>query len=215
MSDTGNKTTRGRTIALAGLFQAVRLVQQTARGKQRDPAATHVSIHSIFITSPDLVDAVYYGVPQLTTGLEVLCNQLGNDNKRRDLELTGYVISLLHLERKLARKSKLLAAISYGIDALNWQAVVDDAIPADIITELADIYTRTISTLSPRIMVQGEPAILESDESRNMVRALLLAGMRAAVLWRQCGGSRLKLVFGRKPLLECARVLLQEARVLH
>jgi high frequency lysogenization protein len=46
-----------------------------------------------------------------------------------------------------------------------------------------------------------------------MVRALLLAGMRAAVLWHQCGGSRLKLIIQRRPLLECAKGLLAAARM--
>jgi CII-binding regulator of phage lambda lysogenization HflD len=36
--------------------------------------------------------------------------------------------------------------------------------------------------------------------------------MRAAVLWRHCGGSRLKLILQRKTLLECSRELLLEAR---
>ena len=61
-------------------------------------------------------------------------------------------------------------------------------------------------------MVRGEQAVLASADSQHMIRALLLAGMRAAVLWRQCGGNRMKLIFQRKALLECSRELLLEAR---
>jgi high frequency lysogenization protein len=43
-----------------------------------------------------------------------------------------------------------------------------------------------------------------------MVRALLLAGIRSAVLLHQSGGTRLKLIFQRGKLFECARELLQE-----
>ena len=211
MSDALNTTLRNRTIALAGAFQAARLVQQTAHGEYRDAAATRTSIKSIFMTSPGSVEAVYAGTTQLTIGLEVLCRQLGNDNKQRDMELTGYVITLLHLEKKLASQASLLDAISEDIGKINPPDSPDIAVPPDVITQLADIYTRTISTLSPRIMVQGDPDILNGQNSKDMVRALLFAGIRAAVLWRQCGGTRMKLMFGRKPLLQCASWLLQGA----
>jgi high frequency lysogenization protein len=45
--------------------------------------------------------------------------------------------------------------------------------------------------LSPRIMVNGDPAHLNNPENANRIRALLLAGIRAAMLWRQSGGGRL------------------------
>lgn len=211
MMDTHHKSLHGQTLALAGLCQASRLVQQTARGRIRDAAATGTSIGSIFMTSPASVDAVYNGTAGLATGLAALREQLGDDNTGRDPELAGYVITLMHLERKLSRQPALVDVIARGIDALrNGQAYGPEATP-DIIAALAGIYTDTVSTLTPRIMVQGEPAILESAESRDMIRALLLAGMRAAVLWRQCGGGRIRLLFGRKALLRHARMLADPA----
>ncbi|HSR54696.1 MAG TPA: DUF489 family protein, partial [Alphaproteobacteria bacterium] len=39
-------------------------------------------------------------------------------------------------------------------------------------------------------------------------RALLLAGIRAAVLWRQVDGSRLRLLFGRKRIVREAQMAL-------
>jgi high frequency lysogenization protein len=207
-----NSDTRNRAIALAGMFQAARLVQQTARGERRDAAASAASLGSIFNTDPDSVLAVYGAPAALQTGLEVLLSQLGTDNKQRDMELTGYVITLLHLERKLARQPGMLDTISAGIDKAREQAgFFSNSHPA-VIAGLAEIYQQTISTLRPRIMVQGEQAVLAGPDSQNMIRALLLAGMRAAVLWRQCGGNRMKLIFQRKALLECSRELLLEAR---
>lgn len=207
-----NPDVRNRTIALAGMFQAVRLVQQTGRGEHRDEAATAASLGSIFNTDPESVLAVYATPAALQTGLEVLLSQLGTDNRQRDMELTGYVITLLHLERKLARQPQLLEKISAGIDKAREQAgFFSNGHPA-VIAGLADVYKQTLSTLQPRIMVRGEQAVLANPDSKNMIRALLLAGMRAAVLWRQCGGNRLKLIFQRKALLECSRELLLEAR---
>jgi high frequency lysogenization protein len=81
-----------------------------------------------------------------------------------------------------------------------------------VIAALAELYSSTISTLQPRIMVKGEQSILTGTDSRNMIRALLLGGMRAAVLWRQCGGNRVQLLFRRKALLRDCRELLDAAR---
>ncbi|MCK5479693.1 MAG: high frequency lysogenization protein HflD [Gammaproteobacteria bacterium] len=199
-----------RTLALAGLFQSVRLVQQTARGEPRDEETTAASIGSIFNTDPATAVDVYGDIEAIRTGLEVLVQQLGNDNKRRDMELTRYVITLMHLERKLGRKPKLLNIIRSGVETCKQQIESDDEHQASVIATLADIYKQTISTLQPRILVSGEPGILTNTDSKNMVRALLLAGIRSAVLLRQSGGTRLKLIFQRRQLFDCARELLQE-----
>ena len=63
----------------------------------------------------------------------------------------------------------------------------------------------TVSTLQPRIMVKGDGNVLRNADSKRMIRALLLAGMRAAVLWRQCGGNRIRLIFQREQLIDSCR----------
>jgi high frequency lysogenization protein len=52
----------------------------------------------------------------------------------------------------------------------------------EVVACLAETYSETVSTLSPRIMVTGEPNLLNRPEIANRIRALLLAGVRAAVL---------------------------------
>jgi len=201
---------RDRSIALAGMFQAVRLVQQTARGERRDAAATAVSISSILNTDPATTLDVYGDSCALIPGLEIVLSQLGN--KERDMELTGHVITLMHLERKLTRESDLMKKLTRGIDRIKGEIESVDEGDSSIITALAELYKDTVSTLQPRIMVKGEENVLRHTDSKNMIRALLLAGMRAAVLWRQCGGSRIGLIFQRKQMLDCCRELLAEAR---
>lgn len=203
---------RDRCIALAGLFQAVRLVQQTARGGHRDPVATAACLGSIFNTDPENVLAVYGDSARLRLGLETLAAQLGSDNRQRDMELTAYAITLLHLERKLSRSPDLLGALGAGISKVALQREYFEQMHPTVVAALAELYADTISTLQPRIMVKGEQSILERAESRNMIRALLLGGMRAAVLWRQCGGTRLQLILRRKALLRECRALLAAAR---
>ena len=54
-------------------------------------------------------------------------------------------------------------------------------------------------------MVHGAQIHLAKPDNANRIRALLLAGIRAARLWRQSGGSRLRLLLRRKLLLQEAR----------
>jgi len=208
MTTVSNTAIHNRCIALAGIFQAARLVQQTSHAEKRDAAATAACIRSLFITDPDAVADVYEGSGALQVGLETLQSQLSNSPAGRDLELTGYVITMMHLQRKLGRRGDLMQAIGDGIQNLENDFETIDSDDAGLIAGLADVYKETVSTLSPRIMVKGDENILGNAISQNMIRALLLAGMRATVLWSQCGGSRIKLIFQRKAMVEqCSRML--------
>ncbi len=73
---------------------------------------------------------------------------------------------------------------------------------------MAGIYVDVISPLGPRIQVTGSPQVLQNTQVQNKVRAALLAGIRSAVLWQQCGGGRLQLMFSRQRLLNEANAIL-------
>jgi high frequency lysogenization protein len=73
-----------------------------------------------------------------------------------------------------------------------------------IVSSLASIYSDIISPLAPRIQVAGNPDYLSQPATQHKVRALLLAGVRAAVMWRQMGGKRRNILFKRKHILNSA-----------
>ena len=79
--------------------------------------------------------------------------------------------------------------------------IADTPSHPQVISALAQLYSETISRLNPRILVHGVPEYLNDAAIADKIRSLLLAGMRATVLWRQVGGSRLRLLFGRKRAL--------------
>jgi high frequency lysogenization protein len=202
------KTERDRCIALAGVFQAAELARQVATKGMGDTAAMEASLGSLLKIDADSVSDVYGGVDKVLPGLRTV-QRLLTSRKQADGEVTRYVIALLHLERKLSRSPKMLQIIQDGICLAQERVEHFHLMHPNIVSQLADIYSNTISTLKPRIMVHGEPLHLQNPDNVNRIRALLLAGIRSAMLWRQCGGRRLQVLFGRKRLLSEINSLLE------
>ena len=202
-------------MALGGLFQAVTLVQQVARDGSADAAPFESSIESVFRIDAENADAVYGGSARLELGLRTLCRQLGRDKSLQDAEIMRYAVSLMFLERQLVRNARMLKRLREGIDAATQQSEHFSVTHENVLARLADTYASTVSQLQPRIMVQGKPEYLNTPANANRIRALLLAGMRSAVLWRQLGGNRLRLLWTRKHIVRCAEGLLanEEAEV--
>ncbi len=202
-------TDKDLTIALAGIFQAAQLVQHVARSGLCDANAMEASIQSLFATDPPDTESVFGGLANLETGLRLVKVQLATHTRERDLEITKYVIALLHLERKLSKNPEMLQKISDGIDRARQQTEHFHVTHPNVIANLADLYTNTLSTMLPRILVNGDPVHLNNPDVANKIRALLMAGIRAAVLWRQCGGGRFTLMFKRGKLVDHATALLK------
>ena len=201
------QTDYDRVIALSGLFQATALVRNIARSGQVDAEDFETCVASVLKIDAASSEEIYGSCRRLRTGLRLLIDQL---LQPKNIEITRYVVALLVLERKLVKKPKLLQRIGEGIE--NTKAKLDyfPLTHDNIIAALAEIYSATVSTLPPRIMVHGEHNYLTQAENANRIRALLLAGIRAARLWRQSGGGRLTLLLHRRSLLrEAQRVLAQ------
>lgn len=201
--------THEHAMALGGLFQAVSLVQQVARDGTAEPEPFASSIMSILCTDADSTDAVYGSSGHIRRGLQILCRQLGRDKSLQDAELMRYAVSLLFLERQLVRNARMLDKLRVGIDTATQQSEHYSVTHENVLARLADTYASTVSQLQPRIMVQGKPEYLNTPANANRIRALLLAGMRSAVLWRQLGGNRLRLLWTRKNIVRCAQAMLE------
>lgn len=199
------QTDHDRAIALAGLMQATDLVRNIARRGQSNADDAATCLASLLQIDAASSADIYGGAARLRAGLALLEQQL---NQPRDMELTRYAITLLGLERKLARRPDLLAALRAGIEETLRNLPHFPVDHGNTIARFADLYLNTVSTLTPRIMVSGDPVHLNNPDNANRIRALLLAGIRAAILWRQSGGGRLTLLLRRNPLLRETRRLL-------
>lgn len=196
---------RDRIIALAAIVQSIVLVQQIADTGQVDQAEFETLLNSLLATSAPTTEAVYGNLSQLKMGTEQIISQLSKKKSNKDIALLRHVISLLHLERQLAKRPQMLELIAKEIVQIPQQADYFGSINSpQVIARLADIYHRTISELTPRVQVQGDPAFLQQSDNVNKVRALLLAGIRAAMLWQQKGGRRWHFVFQSNKVLQSA-----------
>ncbi|AFJ01288.1 uncharacterized protein involved in purine metabolism [Methylophaga frappieri] len=199
-----------RALALAAVLQSVGLVQQIADTGQVNQDELSTLLQSLIAIEAENTAAVYGGVAKLQNGLRQLNQQLSKKKTPQDIILIRYSITLVHLERKLAKRPDMLATIRKEIEQLPQHlAYFDDITSPQVIARFAGIYERTISELSPRIQVLGEASHLQQPDNVNKVRALLLCGIRAAVLWRQKGGNRWQLMFASNKLLKASTALLQ------
>ncbi len=202
---------REQVLAFAGIWQAVKLVQQVARTGNVEATDFEACLSTLYVTDPKTTEEVYGSIQSMTTGLNTILDQFGDATNHRDMELTKYVIGLMTLERKLNKAPELMQQIGSGLELAKSQVEhFGSTTHENVIASLANTYSNTISTLQPKIIVQGEQGYLSNSNNAAKVRALLLAGIRSAVLWYQCGGRRLGLIFSRGKLLKQTKLLLNE-----
>jgi high frequency lysogenization protein len=199
-----NEQLVNRTMAFAGILQAIAQVQHLARHGELDNAELAASLNTILVTNPDNTADVYQDKIVLQKGYKLILNQLG-DSSQKDVEITRYLVGVLALERKLVRSNSGLGMLAERINQVNRQlhhfAITDE----QVIANLASIYSDIISNLGPKIQISGNPVCLQRPIIQQKIRALLLAAMRSAVLWRQLGGKRRHLVFARKAIVDTAK----------
>ncbi|MFZ2168247.1 MAG: high frequency lysogenization protein HflD [Methylococcaceae bacterium] len=192
-------TITNQTIALAGIAQAAALVQQLATTGTADSTAMEASIGSVLKIDSDSVIDIYGSLAGIKLGLKQLNEQM-TGYKIVNPEQARYSASLVFLENQLSSRKDLLKSIQTGITKAQAQSEHFGLLHENVLANLGEIYQGTISTLQPRIMVNGEQAYLSRPDIANKIRACLLAGIRSAILWKQCGGARWKFLFFRKKI---------------
>ena len=197
-----------QTFTFAAICQISSAVQRIARFGVIDDQQLHILLNTVMETSPENTLAVFGGdLENLRSGFKVLQDQLGNQNQTKDAEITRYLVSLLALERKLAKSNLALNQLGKHIEDTKRQLQHFELTSETIVGSMAGTYGDVISPLGTKIQVAGEPQILKNPVNQAKIRALLLAGIRCAVLWRQVGGKRRHILFARSKYLETAAEL--------
>jgi high frequency lysogenization protein len=189
-----------RVLALAGLAQALQQVRRIAETGQSEVSAVRASLDSVFRIDAATPLDVYGSVADVAAGLRLLRGYLGNEP--RDESLLRLAMSVLQLERRFSRETEMVGAVGNGVTEIAPQARELGSTHPDILSSLGGLYADTISHLRPRVMVQGNPHYLGQPGVVAEIRAILLAAVRSAVLWRQLGGSYWDFLLTRKAMGE-------------
>jgi high frequency lysogenization protein len=201
-------TIENQTLALAGIFQSAALIEQLATKGELNQAAFDCTFDSLFTFDAPTAMDVFGNLSGLSRGLKELTLYLGGENQAPDKNLAYYVLSMLKLSARLKRDQNLAVMVQSKLQKIEKQSRDFELSRHSVISQIDGVYQSTISTIKPRVMVQGEQVYLSNSNNASKVRTLLLAGIRAAVLWHQLGGSKWKLIFSRKKYVLTANQLL-------
>ena len=195
-----------RVLALAGLAQALHQVRRIAETGQSEGSAVQAALDSVFRIDAASPAEVYGSVSGVTPGLRVLRSYLAKD--AHDEALPRLAMAVLQLERRFVRENDTVHAVTRGLGEIAPRAGQQGSTHPDVLSALGTLYSDTLSHLRPRVLVQGNPHYLGQATVVAEVRAVLLAAVRSAVLWRQMGGSLWDFLLRRRDMAAAVDALL-------
>lgn len=213
--------TYSETISLAALFQSAAQIQRIARFGAIDEQAIAPLMRALVITDPDLIEDIY-APKKLLPGLNQLLTSLypKEATQPKNAELIKIAFNIISLESNLEKQEPILNQLDREVDILredvlkihpNYE-IADTPILLDyeVIKLYSKIYSNLISPNFPKLIIYGEQSYLSRTEFQEMIRALLLSGIRASLLWHQIGGKRYSLMFRYKEIIDCARQIIAD-----
>jgi high frequency lysogenization protein len=209
-----NQQSIDQTIALAGVAQSIKVVQNIAWKGQTSTTDFKAVIASLLKLDAESAIAIYGGSFELSSGLRLLKQQLDTNNKNKDPEFISIAINLITLHKQLNNQQSIMDNLSQFMTRLsttysNENFHTDDDLFNQLLSDCSNAYQQTVSKLPNRIQVKGEPKYLKPMENQIQVRAALLCAIRSLFLWRQSGGSRWQFLFKKKVILESVNYLLK------
>ena len=207
MSDSERTPLEQQTIALAGVVQTARLVDQISKTGSYPLEFLTPSINSLVEFDISSVEDVFGGIGGVKLGLNNLSSLLATRQADENHDLARYVFAILYLERKFASDSAMMSVVHSRLQHTSFRAEHFANNVNDLCHSVSGIYQDTLSKLKFRIKVNGSAQHLQDPKNADMIRALLLCGIRSAFLWRQVGGRRWRLLVQRKQILRTSQQL--------
>ncbi|PJK10440.1 lysogenization regulator HflD [Lysobacteraceae bacterium NML120232] len=198
-----------RVLALAGILLALKEVRHLAENGRVNQTHLSTAIDSVFRLDADSTVDVYGSIAALHEGLRSLRDYL--QGAMPDQQLPRLALSVLQLERNFERNAESIDKVRQEISRLTPLAHNEGSTHPDVLRELGSLYSKALSPLRPKVMVQGNPHYLGRSDVVTEIRALLLAAVRSAMLWRQMGGTQWDFVFQRSAMKHAVADLLSAA----
>ena len=196
-----------RLLALSSMILCAKSIDRIARTGEVDYATLAALQAPLFVLNPRSAGDVFAEPASLSPGLASL-HALGSEGSLRDAQLTvQYAVGMLRLADTVLTNADLATAIREGLGRMQGSRDSSEDRAKSQTAELAALYKSTLSTLPRPIQVQGSAAVLSGADNAAAIRSLLLVGCRSALFWRQLGGKRWQLLFGRRRIARGAAEL--------
>ena len=206
MTETRSKLEQ-QAIALAGVAQVARMVDQISKTGSYPDDFLEPSVNSLFVFEMNSAEDLFGGIGGVKLGLQNLSSILASRQAPETRDVVRYVFSILHLERQFAANAEMQSVVRSRLEHASFNSEYFAGHVHDVCHSVSAIYQDTLSHLRFRIKVNGSATHLNNTQNSDIIRSLLLAGIRSAFLWRQLGGRRWKLLMQRKQLLEVSQKL--------
>lgn len=199
------------TLAFAGMIQSATLVCQLAKMDRHDQDALWQSAQSLIRLDADKTEDIYGSVYGVELGLRKIILLFETQPEAEDRDIFNYAIFVHKISARLMKLEKTSNIIHEELQEIrnDLHHPGKPEYEQELLFKLlADLYSRTISYLTPRVIVRGKSDRLQDSATVHRVRTALFSGIRSAYLWNQLGGRRWKIVFQRKGYVKMARRLL-------
>lgn len=197
-------------IALAGVAQAARMVDQVAKTGSYPSAFFEASLRSLFAFDAPTVEAVFGNIQGVKLGLKCVVDMLTDAANEDNVAMGVYLRGLFKLESQFRKRVDLQEVVATRLGHVNFKAqhFSDDAV--ELSASISSIYQDTISNLPYRIKVKGSVQHLQETKNADLVRTLLMSGLRSAHLWQQLGGRQRHFVLRNRQMVNIAQSLSRE-----
>ncbi|MGK0441442.1 MAG: high frequency lysogenization protein [Pseudohongiellaceae bacterium] len=199
---------QSQALALAAIIQSAQLVDQLAVTGKVAPESFNPLMQSLFAFDSEHPAMIYGGAQGVDAGLRQLAAALSGNQTPPNRSIMRYALAMIHLQGKLSATPEQMNIIASRLQHIQFKKEHFSNDINSICSSVAAVYKDTISTFKSRIHVSGNAIHLQNQHNADQIRTLLLAGIRACVLWRQMGGKRWHFITSRKRLLKATESIL-------
>ena len=193
---------KNETISLGAIYQACNEIKKIAWQGEINNNIIEPLINSVYQTTSEEIEDVFISIKRLNSGLDFLRRQLVGDAFSRDGEVSRYFEAIGILVKNMNKKDDVLNKLRTELTRQS-MPINEDNLDQHALF-LSELYLSTISTVEPRIIVNGDNKYLTDKKNAAMIRSLLLCAIRSYILWQQSGGSKFRIFIFKKKLAELA-----------
>ena len=193
---------KNETISLGAIYQACNEIKKIAWQGEINNNIIEPLINSVYQTTSEEIEDVFISIKRLNSGLDFLRRQLVGDAFSRDGEVSRYFEAIGILVKNMNKKDDVLNKLRTELTKQS-MPINEDNLDQHA-SFLSELYLSTISTVEPRIIVNGDNKYLTDKKNAAMIRSLLLCAIRSYILWQQSGGTKFRIFIFKKKIAELA-----------